>query len=478
MNIDFSLLITEISLAILGLTVFTLGLILPAKSSQKGLGTFSLCGLLVILALTIASWGNQGETLGGMYLADYFTSFFKILSLTALILVILGSKNYVNSQIENHLEYYSTLIFATLGMIIMFSAGDFITLYLGLELMTISFIVLTSFRRTNGKSLEAGMKYLLLAGLSSAVLLYGLSLVYGAAGTVFIKEIAGNIAQGYFNPLLIVGLAMLIAGFGFKISAAPFHMWAPDVYEGAPTPVTAFLAVGSKAASFAVLIRVFLGAFLEMQEQWTMLIAFLAALSMLIGNLTAFAQTNIKRMLAFSSIAQAGYILVGLVAANEAGIKGVMFYSFIYVFATIGAFTVVSEVYNKTGSDDIADYAGLSQRAPLAAVVLLISMLSMAGIPPLAGFTGKYYLFITVVQDYLWLVYLGLILSMVSVYYYLRVVLVMFRDEPADPAPLKLGSTASLTLWLTLAATLFLGIYPWPLAKLANTVAIAFLAGL
>ena len=267
-----------------------------------------------------------------------------------------------------------------------------------------------------------------------------------------------------------------VAGLGFKVSVAPFHMWSPDVYEGAPTPVTAFLATASKAASFAILIRVFVGSFAGLQENWVMLVAILAALSMLIGNLVAIPQTNIKRMLAYSSIAQAGYIMVGVVAANQSGIKGVMFYAFIYVFATVGAFTVVAAVYNKIKSDEIADYAGLVQRAPLAATVLLVCMLSMAGIPLFAGFVGKFYLFMSVVDGYMWLVLLGLIMSMVSVYYYLRVVLVMFRDDPVDPTPIRMGNNVTITLLIALVVTIFLGVYPGPLSEIVNSAAASFFA--
>lgn len=474
MNFDLTLITTELALAILGLVVFTLGLALPSKSSSKGLGAFTIIGLVITLGIAVSSWGNQGELLQGMYLIDSFSTFFKILSLIAAILIVMGTMNYVNSQLNHHMEYYSTIIFATLGMVIMVSAGDFITLYLGLELMTVSFIVLAAFRKFDGKSLEAGLKYLLLAGISSAVLLYGLSLIYGATGTIMIREIESAITAGGISPLLIVGLVMLVAGFGFKISVAPFHMWAPDVYEGAPTPVTAYLAVGSKAASFAILTRVFVGALIGMQEQWGILIAILAAISMVVGNLVAIPQTNIKRMLAYSSIAQAGYILVGLVTATPAGIKGIMFYAFIYLFATVGAFVVAAAVFEKTNSDEIADFAGLSQRAPLASTVMLVCLLSMAGIPPLAGFVGKFYLFMNVVDGYMWLVYLGLIMSMISVYYYLRVALVMFRDEPSDPTPLKFSSAVNVTLLITMIVTVVLGIYPGPLSEIATTAAQSF----
>ncbi|MEW6066343.1 NADH-quinone oxidoreductase subunit N [Desulforamulus profundi] len=473
MNFDFSLLTTELAMFVLGLTTFVLGLVAPS-ASRRGLGSFAVLGLLLVLVITVVNWSNQGELLNGMYLVDGYANFFKMIFLTAAILVIFGSFRYIDQNVGNHFEYYSTVIFATLGMVVMVSAGDFITLYLGMELMTISFIILVAFRFIEAKSLEAGMKYLLLAAMSSAVTLYGLSLVYGATGTIIIGQVAQAVARGGADPLLIVGLVMLVAGLGFKVAAVPFHMWSPDVYEGAPTPVTSFLAVGSKAASFAILLRLFLGGFAGVHDRWALPVAVLAALSMLIGNLVAIPQTNIKRMLAYSSIAQAGYILVGLVAATEAGIKGVMFYAFLYVFATVGAFTVVAAVYNKIQSDEIADYAGLAQRAPLAATVMLVCLLSMAGIPPLAGFVGKFYLFQTVVEGYMWLVYLGLIMSMVSVYYYLRVVLVMFRDDPKDPSPIEMGSAATLTLFITLVTTIVLGIYPGPLAEMANMAAQSF----
>lgn len=473
MHIDFSLIIPELAVFVLGLTTFLLGLVVPS-GSRKGLGSFAILGLLVVLGITVSSWSNQGELLQGMYIVDHYSIFFKVLSLVAAILVILGSMRYIDGNVGNHFEYYSTMIFATLGMMVMASAGDFITLYMGLELMTISFIILVSIRSFDGKSLEGGMKYILLAGLSSAVLLYGLSLIYGATGTIIISQVAASLGYGTISPLLIIGLVMLVAGLGFKVSAVPFHMWSPDVYEGAPTPVTSFLAVGSKAASFAVLLRLFVGGLPALNPQWAMLVAVLAALSMVIGNLVAFPQTNIKRMLAYSSIAQAGYMLVGLVTASEAGVKGILFYAFLYVFATVGAFTVVAVVYNKIQSDEIADYAGLAQRSPLAAVVMLVCLLSMAGIPPLAGFVGKFYLFKTVIEGYMWLAFLGLIMSMVSVYYYLRVVLVMYRDDPADSSPLQMGSAATLTLLITMVATLILGVYPGPLAEVANLAAQSF----
>jgi len=470
---DWSLMNLEIYTAVLGLGLVVLGLIVP-RTARRGLGWITVLGLAGILAVSTGDWGHQGVLYGGMYIVDDFSTFFKEIFLTAAIMVVLGSMRYVDEQIGYQAEYYGLVVFALLGMMVMASSGDFITLYLGLELMTIAFIVLVALRKTDGKSVEAGLKYVLLAGLSSAVLLYGLSLVYGQTGTVNIVQLAFLLGNGTASAVLVLGLVMLVAGLGFKISAVPFHMWAPDVYEGAPTPVTAFLGAGSKAASFAIVLRLFAAGLSGLWSNWTLLLAILAAVTMVVGNLVAIPQTNIKRLLAYSSVAQAGYILVGVVTASPAGIKAVLFYALIYVFATVGAFTVVANVFAQTGSDEIRDYAGLSQRSPLSAAVMMFAMLSMAGIPPLAGFAGKLYLFATVVQNYLWLVIIGLVMSMVSVYYYLRVVLVMYRDEPLDPTPIAVSSPVALTLVIAMVATLVIGFYPGPLADITNVAARSF----
>ena len=473
MQMDFSLVIPEIAISVLGLAVLILGLVLPAKY-RPGLGWFTALGLLVVTGLTIVNWNNIGSLYDDLYIVDQFSQFLKITFLTAAFLVVLGSMRYVDKHLCGQSEYYSIMLFATLGMMAMVSANDFMTMYVGLELMTVSFIILVCFRRTETKSLEAGIKYVLLAGMSSAVLLYGLSLIYGITGTVVVTEVGKTLAMQGTLPLLMLGVVMLVAGLGFKISAVPFHMWSPDIYEGAPTPITSFLAMGSKVASFAILIRIFVIGMFGITLQWGLLLAILAAVTIIVGNLVAIPQTNIKRLLAYSGVAQAGYILVGLVTASQDGVKGVLFYSFLYVFATVAAFTVVAHFYNVTGSDEIKDYAGLARRSPMMAAVMIIAMLSMAGIPPLAGFVGKFYLFMTIVEQYLWLAIIGLVMSMVSVYYYLRVALVMYRDEPLDSTPIAISAPVTVTLLVATLATLFLGIYPGPLSELVNTAAHSF----
>jgi len=471
MDVNLSLISVEIATAILAMTVLVIGLLVP-KEQNYGLGYLVTIGLTGILALSFMYYGVNTNLLSGMYIVDDFSVFFKQVFLIAAVLVSMSATLYVKKIGSNYGEFFVMLVFATLGMMLLSSAGDFITLYLALELMTITFYILTGYNKHESKSVEAGVKYLLLGAMSSGVLLYGISLVYGMTGTTVIAD-AGKIqGMGSMPPALVVGIVFLIAGFGFKISAVPFQMWSPDVYEGAPTPVTAFLAVGSKAAAFAALIRVFLGAFGEYQTEWKLLFAALAALTIIIGNLVAIPQTNIKRMLAYSSIAQAGYIMTGVVAASTAGVKGVAFYGMLYVFATVGAFTVVMNFSANTGSDEIKDYAGLAQRSPLLAAVLTVCLLSMAGIPPLAGFAGKFYLFSSIVdQGYLWLVIIGLLMSMASVYYYLSVVKVMYMADPADDAPIVVPAGAKATLLISMIITVFLGVYPEPLSKLAGMAA-------
>ncbi|PKM82643.1 MAG: NADH-quinone oxidoreductase subunit N [Firmicutes bacterium HGW-Firmicutes-14] len=472
MDVNLSLLSIEIATVVLALGVLIIGLLVP-KEQKYGLGYLVTIGLAIILFVSFSFYGINTKMFDGMYIIDDYSVFFKQLFLISATLVTLAATLYVKKIGTNYGEFFIMIVFATLGMMILSSAGDLITLYLALETMTISFYILTGFRKGDSKSIEAAVKYLILGALSSGVLLFGLSLVYGMTGTTVISEVALKIGEmASMPPALVVGVVFLVGGFGFKISAVPFQMWSPDVYEGAPTPVTAFLAVGSKAAAFAVLMRVFLIAFPDFSAQWRVLFAALAALTIIVGNLVAIPQTNIKRMLAYSSIAQAGYIMTGVVAANTAGVKGVAFYGMLYVFATIGAFTVVMNFSANTGSDEIKDYAGLAQRSPLLAAVLTVCLLSMAGIPPLAGFAGKFYLFSSIVsQGYLWLVIIGLLMSMASVYYYLSVAKVMYMADPQDDTPIIVPAGAKATLLITMAVTVFLGVYPQPLSVLANMAA-------
>ncbi len=469
-----SLLTIEIATAILAIGLLVIGLIVP-KDQRQGIGYLATFGLIIVFALTLLYTNVQETVFNGMYIIDPYSTFFKQLFLAAAILVSVSSFDYVKRLGYNQGEFYSLMVFATLGMMMLASAGDLISLYLGLELMTITFFVLTAYRKNDFKSSEAGIKYVILGAMSSAILLYGLSLIYGVSGTTVIGEIAKGLNQGA-QPLELLGMIFILVGFGFKVSAAPFHMWSPDIYEGAPTPVTAFLAVASKAAGFAALVRLLVIALPSLQSSWVVIVMVLSALTVIFGNFVAIPQTNIKRLLAYSSIAQAGYLLFGLVAYSALGVAAILFHSLLYVFANLGAFTVVIAFYNKTGSDEIKDYTGLARRSPLMAAVMLLSLLSLAGIPPLAGFVSKFYLFTAIIdQGYIWLAFLGIGMSMVSVYYYLIVIKVMYMGEPPeDSEPMKLPVSIQATLYATMLVSLFFGIYPAPLTDLALSVAKAF----
>ncbi|MGR6835463.1 NADH-quinone oxidoreductase subunit N [Syntrophomonas erecta] len=469
---QLGLLAPEICVAAVGLILLILGLLLPEKGKNL-MSTFAVLGFVIILIVVATTFTREGIMFGGIYSVDTFGSFFKLLFLVAGLLVILSSARYIDRFGKRCNEFYGFMTFAVLGMMVMASAGELITLYIGLELMTISFYVMTAYLLKNKLSLEAGLKYLILGAASSAILLFGISLVFAMTGSTVITEIAAGLD---FQPGLMAGVVLMIAGFAFKISLVPFHMWAPDIYQGAPIPVTAFLAVGSKAAAFAAFVRVFMVAFPIPEFDWNLLIALLAALTIIVGNLVALPQKDIKRLLAYSSIAQAGYILVGLVAANAYGLKGVLFYAMLYVFSNVGAFAVATTVEVETGSTRITAFNGLGRRSPMMAGIMSVCLLSLAGIPPLAGFVGKFYLFSGAIQaGYLWLAFVGLIMSMVSVYYYLSVAKAMYIGENEDLSPIKVGAPAQVALWVCLAGTVLFGVYPAPLSNLVQVAIKLFL---
>ncbi|MBI2252691.1 MAG: NADH-quinone oxidoreductase subunit N, partial [Armatimonadetes bacterium] len=348
------------------------------------------------------------------------------------------------------------------------SSNELITLFVSLELVSIPLYILASFNRNDQKSAEAGLKYFLLGALSSGILLYGMSLIYGTLQTTFLTNILLKLSKLEEFPLaLILGLIFVLAGLGFKIASAPFHMWAPDVYQGAPTPITAFISIGPKAAGIAVLSRLFLGYFITLKPDWTFILSILSIFSMTIGNLAALSQTNFKRMLAYSGIAQIGYILIGLTSASVSGLSGVLFYILIYALTNLGAFSIIIIYALETGSEEIKDYAGLVKRSPLLASILFLALLSLAGVPPLSGFIGKFYLFTSAFQAKLYfLVFMGIINSVISLYYYLSVSL--------EDTPLKVNFSFKLALSLALIGIVFLGLYP-PLMEAIEKISKAFL---
>jgi len=380
----------------------------------------------------------------------------------------------MNREGCNHGELYPIILFTTVGMMLMASGTDLMVIFLGLEVMSVSLYVLAGFNRNNLKSNEAGLKYFLLGAFSTGFLLYGMALIYGATGTTRIAKIATIIGQMTLpsaNIMLVAGMLLMFTGFAFKVAAAPFHMWTPDVYEGAPTPMTAFMSTGPKAAAFAASLRIFLIALPTLQAEWGQLLWVLAVLTMTVGNITALRQDNIKRMLAYSSIAHAGYCLVGFAAGNGTGTAGILFYMLSYAFMNIGAFAIIILVAKKgEPNGTVMDLAGFGFKHPILALAMTIFMFSLAGVPPTAGFIGKFYLFSGAIQKgYIWLAILGVLNSAASVYYYLRVIVYMYMKEPNEEFEWTVVTApVALALLIAVAGTLIPGVVPSLLLELAQ----------
>jgi NADH-quinone oxidoreductase subunit N len=407
-----------------------------------------------------------------MVALDHFAVFFKALFLLSSALTVLLSLDYLRRNDARPGEYYALILFATVGMMTMASGTNLATIYVGLELMALSTYVLAGYFRREVKSHEAATKYFVLGAMSSGVLLYGLSLIYGTTGTLDLAVLARTLKGGHASESTLVGVALLGCGFLFKVSAVPFHVWTPDVYEGAPTPITAFMSVGPKAAAFAMFLRVFLGGLGPLDGQWRWLVGAAAALTMVWGNIAALTQDNVKRMLAYSSIAHAGYALVGLVAGGPAGIQSVLFYMLVYTVTNLGAFGFVIMLESRGyAGETVQDYAGLARKHPLAAFGMLLFMLSLGGIPPTAGFMGKLYLFAAAVNaGYVVLVVIAVLMSAVSLYYYFRIVLQMYlRDgEDAEPATLLAAPWTERVVWACGVAVLVIGLLPAPFLAAAR----------
>lgn len=472
-TVNLNVIMPEIILSVLGMALLLVNVFVPSKS--KGyLAWLSLLGIVGAGLAAVGGWGPTVSSFSGSVVQDNFATFFKIIFLVAAGLAVLISDQYMEREGCNQGELYPIILFTTVGMMLLAAGTDLMTIFLGLELMSISLYVLAGFNRANIKSNEAGMKYFLLGAFSTGFLLYGMALVYGVTGTTRIVEISGLIGQMASpadNPMLLIGMFLLLTGFLFKIAAAPFHMWTPDVYEGAPTPMTAFMSAGPKAAGFAALLRLLLVAFPTMKAEWSDLLWILAVLTMTIGNFTALRQDNIKRMLAYSSIAHAGYALVGLVAANTTGTSGILFYMLSYAFMNIGAFAVIVLV-GKQGEPNgtVMDFAGLGQKRPLLAAAMALFLFSLAGMPPTAGFIGKFYLFSGAIQEgYIWLAIIGVMNSAASVYYYLRVMVYMyFKPGEQEFEWVSVTAPIALALVISAAGSLVPGIIPSMLLQFAE----------
>ncbi|MEW6517077.1 MAG: NADH-quinone oxidoreductase subunit N [candidate division FCPU426 bacterium] len=435
-------------------------LLLPRDRSRRVLAGVALAGTLLALVAVAAL---PDGSFGGVYAADGVARLVKILVLAALGLVVLSAWTWDQTWKRPMGEFWFLLLSAGLGMMVLASGQELITLYIGLELATVPMVLLTAYCPADRKSAEGGLKFLILAAVGSGVLLFGLSLLYAAAGATRLADLAQALVGRSLEPMVVIGLLCVLVGLGFKVALVPFHLWVPDAYEGAPTPVTAFLSVASKTAGFVLALRLLAGAFAALSREWGMVLAVLAAATMTLGNFAAIPQTNLKRLLAYSSVAQAGYLIMGLVAGDTLGLSALLYYLAAYLPTNLAAFAVVIAIEQASGSTDLAAYAGLAQRSPRLGLVLMLALLSLAGIPPLAGFTAKFYLFTAVFgQGYVWLVVLAVLNSALSLYYYLRVIRAVYIQPPERlPATgVAVAWPLALVLTATLIGILLLGVFP------------------
>ena len=439
-------------------------LALPKPRRSGVVAMVAVTGFAYSGATAVYRWNyaTGGYAYHGYATGDNFALFFEILFATLGILTVAVAHSYLQRRGMLEGEFHILIMAAVIGMMVLASATSLVTVFLGLELFSIALYIACGFARGENSSQEAAAKYLLVGGFASAFVLYGMALIYGGAGTTLIPDIAKQLAaSSSSNPLVLLGIVLMGVGFAFKVSAAPFHMWTPDVYQGAPIPVTAFMSVGTKAAAFAMIVRVFAGGLPHLAPEWQVLLAFVAATSMVVGNLMAIAQTSMKRLLAYSGIAQAGYILIGVIAGGKSGLAAVLFYLFVYMFMNFGAFAVVTLLSGPEGDRDrISDLDGLRYRSPLMAILMSVFMLSLAGFPPLVGFFGKFFLFTAGVSaGYTWLVVLAALTSVVSVYYYVRVLIPIWA-RPARTDGLDVSVSSASAIALSGAASILLGLYP------------------
>lgn len=482
-----SSMILEIAVLILGLGVLLLDLWTPPQQKRfLGYGAALALGLILVYSFfrfhsADVSYAFGADAQHAPFVIDGLALFFKRFFLLAAIIVLIISVEFSDRIQTGISEYYSLIVFALAGMMFAASANDFTMLFVSIELITVTFYVLTSFQRARLQSLEAGIKYLILGALSTAFTVYGIALVYGTSGTMSFGELAKKTAELNSNPIFLLGLLMVVMGLGFKIAAFPVQIWAPDVYQGSPVPTTAFLAVGSKAAGFVLLLRVLFSAVPEITAHWTQLLIVISAVTILYGNLCAIPQRNLKRLLGYSSIAHAGYLLLG-VAAMASNLKtattggtAILYYLGGYLFTVLAAFSVLCLVLRKMDVEDLSALAGLNQRSPLLASALTLAMVSLAGVPPLAGFFGKFLLLKTAVEQgaansaFYWLVGIALVGVVISLYYYFGVVRAIYWSrEPTDLSPIEISVPLRVTLYACMAGMLYLGIFPNSLMKIAT----------
>lgn len=471
-----SLVIPELMLAVGAMGLLITGVFLGDRSA-RGISIGAIIVLLAAMLVAVATPAGDGQSIfDGAFRIDSFAVFAKVLVYAAAAFAILMSDRYLAGEKLGRFEYPVLILLAVFGMSLMVSATDLISLYMGVETQSLALYILAAFNRDSRRSTEAGLKYFVLGALSSGLLLYGASLIYGFTGSTQFDEIARIAALGGEQTGLIIGIVFLISGLAFKVSAAPFHMWTPDVYEGSPTPVTAFFAAAPKLAAMALFARAMVAPFSPVAQEWQPIIAMVAVASMMVGAFSAIQQTNIKRLMAYSSIGHMGYALIGLAAATSEGVSAVLIYMAIYIAMTVGAFAVILMMRRRGGlTESIADLAGLSRTNPSLAIIFSILFFSLAGVPPMAGFFGKWYVFVAAVEAQLaWLAIVGAVMSVISAYYYLRVVWIMWFNEPAPAFEREHGPalswTASLSAFLVFPVlVIFIG----KLASVARDAAAA-----
>jgi NADH-quinone oxidoreductase subunit N len=469
-SLDLEVLAPELILATGAMALLMLGVFARRERGEPIL--WLAVALLAVAGLFVASAAGTATLFGTSFIVDPFARMLKLLTLTGAAVALLMSVDYWRGARGVKFEYPVLILFAATGMMMMISANDLIALYVGLELQSLSLYVVAAFRRDSALSAEAGLKYFVLGALSSGMLLYGASLVYGFTGSTEFARIAAAVQPSGANLGLIVGLVFLMAGFAFKISAVPFHMWTPDVYEGAPTPVTAFFAAAPKIAAMALTVRVLIAAFPAVTVEWQQIVVFLAIASMALGAFAAIGQTNIKRLMAYSSIGHMGYALVGLAAGTAEGVAGVIVYLAIYLIMTLGTFACILAM-RRGGRmvEDIEALSGLSRTQPLVAFMLAMLLFSLAGIPPLAGFFAKFYVFLAAIHaGFYALAIIGVLLSVVGAYYYLRIVKLMYFDAPAERFE-PMEPTLAAVLGVSGGVTLLYFVYPAPLIAAASIAA-------
>jgi NADH-quinone oxidoreductase subunit N len=472
LNLDYSLLIPEYVLGITALALLAIDLFRP-RANQYLLPGVAALGLAVAFVVSLLYLDTTDDFAGLIFIDDY-TTFFRCFFILTTFAVVIASLYFVPLRLRHHGEYYALLLFSTAGAIYMAAARELLTAYISLELLSFSLYVLVSFAKTDSRSSEAGMKYVLLGAFASAMLLYGISFIYGTAGSTSYAEIAEGFEDGTsgFSLATLAGLTLVIAGLGFKVAAVPFHMWTPDAYEGAPLPITAYLSATSKAAGFALLLRLFAEGLLPVIDDWQFMMAAIAAATMIVGNLMALQQRNIKRLLAYSSIGQVGYMLMGVTALSAEVTSALLLHMTGYIVTNLAAFTAIIAYNNASGAEDIRDFRGMSDRAPLPAAVLAAALFSLAGMPLFAGFLTKFIFFQSVAAEgYYWLAAIAVTASLVSLYYYLQVLREAYVSAPPDGSRFRIPLITQAAVVILTIGVFFVGLYPAPLFEVTDSVA-------